>query len=215
VLYAPAIATVLLVAILLVGEATGSWPLRAISKPLASLGFILFALTSGALSAGNAGIAIVVALVLSAIGDVLLLWTARGPFLAGLIAFLLGHLGFGVAFLVMGVSPAGVGISAVVLLPIAGLAWVLFGRRAGKLAGPVMAYIAVISVMVALAGGAAWLDPTPTRITLLVAAVVFFASDLCVARDRFVSKGFENRVVGLPLYYGAQLLFAGAGGAIT
>ena len=42
---------------------------------------------------------------------------------------------------------------------------------------------------------------------LLLAAVVFFLSDLCVARDRFVSPGWENRAVGLPLYFGAQLLY--------
>ena len=36
---------------------------------------------------------------------------------------------------------------------------------------------------------------------------MFFLSDLCVARDRFVSPGWENRAVGLPLYFGAQLLY--------
>jgi hypothetical protein len=29
-----------------------------------------------------------------------------------------------------------------------------------------------------------------------------------VARDRFVAPGFVNRAWGLPLYFGAQLLFA-------
>jgi hypothetical protein len=29
-----------------------------------------------------------------------------------------------------------------------------------------------------------------------------------VARERFVQKSFVNRGVGLPLYYGAQILFA-------
>jgi len=40
--------------------------------------------------------------------------------------------------------------------------------------------------------------------------MLFFASDLCVARQRFVSPGFENKLVGLPLYFIAQLMFAGA-----
>ena len=43
---------------------------------------------------------------------------------------------------------------------------------------------------------------------VLAGAVLFFLSDLGVARDRFVSPGVWNRAVGLPLYYGAQLLLA-------
>lgn len=43
---------------------------------------------------------------------------------------------------------------------------------------------------------------------LLVAPLAFFVSDLAVARDRFVEPGFVNRFVGLPLYYGAQIVFA-------
>jgi len=39
--------------------------------------------------------------------------------------------------------------------------------------------------------------------------VAFLASDLAVARDRFVAAGASNRIVGLPLYYLAQLGFAG------
>ena len=29
-----------------------------------------------------------------------------------------------------------------------------------------------------------------------------------MARDRFVAPGFDNRLWGLPLYYGAQIWFA-------
>jgi len=45
-----------------------------------------------------------------------------------------------------------------------------------------------------------------------VGAVLFFLSDLLVARDRFVAPGFGNRLLGLPLYYAAQLLLASAVG---
>jgi hypothetical protein len=43
---------------------------------------------------------------------------------------------------------------------------------------------------------------------VLLGAVMFYASDLSVARDRFVKRGFLNRVWGLPLYYAAQLVLA-------
>ena len=39
-------------------------------------------------------------------------------------------------------------------------------------------------------------------------ALAFVASDLFVARDRFVSPAFANRLLGLPLYYAAQMLLA-------
>ena len=35
-----------------------------------------------------------------------------------------------------------------------------------------------------------------------------FLSDLAVARQRFLRTGFVDRLWGLPLYYGAQLVFA-------
>ena len=39
-------------------------------------------------------------------------------------------------------------------------------------------------------------------------AVLFYVSDLFVARERFVTPGFVNKALGLPLYYGGQLLLA-------
>ena len=50
--------------------------------------------------------------------------------------------------------------------------------------------------------------PAAGTARLLVAALLFYASDLCVARERFVEHAPVNRYVGLPLYYAGQLLFA-------
>jgi hypothetical protein len=36
--------------------------------------------------------------------------------------------------------------------------------------------------------------------------VLFYLSDLAVARQRFVHASFVNRAFGLPLYYAAQIL---------
>ncbi len=38
--------------------------------------------------------------------------------------------------------------------------------------------------------------------------MLFYLSDLFVARERFVTSAFVNRLVGLPLYYGGQVLLA-------
>jgi len=44
--------------------------------------------------------------------------------------------------------------------------------------------------------------------TVAMGALAFTASDVSVARDRFVRQEFFNRAWGLPLYYCAQLLLA-------
>ena len=41
-----------------------------------------------------------------------------------------------------------------------------------------------------------------------VGALAFAASDLSVARDRFVASSLVNKAWGLPVYYVAQLLLA-------
>ena len=67
--------------------------------------------------------------------------------------------------------------------------------------GPVLAYTAVISAMLVLGAG--------SRNPLVPwGALLFYLSDLTVARDRFVRPGLSNRVVGLPMYYAAQVVLA-------
>jgi uncharacterized membrane protein YhhN len=137
-------------------------------------------------------------LCLSLAGDALLLSARRPAFLAGLVAFLLAHLAYAVAFAGRSAPPAWL------LLPLAAaLALVLrwLWPRLGSMKGPVMAYCLVISAMLFLALG---VDRPEVRI----GAVLFYLSDLTVARDRFVAEERVNRVVGLPLYYAAQLLLA-------
>ena len=43
---------------------------------------------------------------------------------------------------------------------------------------------------------------------VLVGALLFTASDLSVARDRFVKQGYVNRLWGWPTYFVAQLVLA-------
>ena len=48
----------------------------------------------------------------------------------------------------------------------------------------------------------------PHRYLFLTGAVLFFVSDLAVARDRFIARTFANKAWGLPLYFSGQLLIA-------
>lgn len=199
-------ATVTVVAVVLLmvaeyrGDRTGKWTF----KPLASTGFVAFALAAGALDT-RYGIAVLVALFLSWWGDLLLIPKDKRAFLVGVMAFLLGHFGFGAAFVVAGVSWGWTLLAALVLA----VPGVLIGRwivpkAPDKLKRAVVAYIVVITAMVALGVGTVRAGNEPL---MLIAAFVFYLSDLCVARERFVTEGFVNRAIGLPLYYGAQLTF--------
>jgi uncharacterized membrane protein YhhN len=197
--------TVLAVGALLAAEGLDLGTLKWVAKPLASSGFVAAALCAGALGGGY-GRAVLAALALSWVGDVLLIPRAPGFFLAGLAAFLLGHLCFGAAFVVRGVAWPWAGAALCVLVPVALLAgrWLL-PHVPQEMRGPVLAYMAVITMMVALAAGTVG---ARSGALILGAALAFFVSDLFVARDAFVAPGFVNRLGGLPLYYGAQLVFA-------
>ena len=182
------------------------WPaVRAVAKVLASTGFVGAAVAAGALESGS-GRWVLVALVLSWWGDLFLLGKSRALFLAGLVAFLAGHVAFCAAFSARGVQwVVLVCALAAAGLPAAGVGRWLFPGLDRGMRGPVVAYIAVISAMVALAVGTV---AHAGNVWIAVAALSFYLSDLAVARDRFVASGFGNRAWGLPLYYGAQLLFA-------
>ena len=194
---------------LLVGEVQGWFWVRAVTKTLASFAFLAHGLANGLLDGGAMGDTVVVALALSIVGDVLLLSPDRRAFLAGIGAFLLAHVAYIGAFLLSGPSPLGAGVALIPLAAAGFLAWSWIGPGTGRMRPAVLAYMVVISLMVASAAGLLAAFPGVWTGRLFASAVEFYASDLAVARNRFVAPGPGNRIVGLPLYYVAQLGFAG------
>ncbi len=192
------------VALTLMGERLERPWLEWLGKPLASGAFVVLALLGWPVVATPWSYAILTALLLSAVGDVCLIAKGKGPgFLAGLVAFLLGHVAYVVAFVTQPLVLERALITAVLLAPAAlWIARALVRRADARMAVAVSAYVAVISVMVTLAFA------VPRGPVLPFAAVLFFVSDLFVARQRFVERAFVNRAVGLPIYYAAQVLFA-------
>ncbi len=181
---------------------------RLAFKPLASAGFLVFAVQLGAAET-TAGTAVLVGLGLSFIGDVALIFPQRAPFLLGLVAFLLGHVAYSAAALIEGVHWLWVAGAAALLVPYAGLIYSdLRPKLPADMVAPVMAYMVVISAMVTLAVGAA--GQHPAYLLFTGSAFLFFLSDISVALDRFAGAGFGNRALGLPLYYIAQLGMAGS-----
>lgn len=182
---------------------------RLASKPVLSA---LFILTAFLQPWGEPAFAwwVIGGLLLSWVGDVCLIYSARRMFLAGLVVFLLGHVSYAIGFYVHGSFAVASAAGLAVMIAVGGLVFLWLRPHLGKMMGPVIAYIVVISVMV---GGAlavysqgAW--ALQGRRLVLVGAVLFFTSDLFVARNRFVAPGFVNRLLGLPLYYGGQFLIA-------
>jgi uncharacterized membrane protein YhhN len=183
-------------------ERVGVW----LAKPLASLGFVAVAVLGGALD-GAYGRAILLGLCLCALGDVLLIPRANGrPFLFGIASFALGHAAYAYAFYARGLRPWPSLIAFAVMLAIVGvvLRW-LSARLPADMRVPVRVYMGVIASMVALAVGA---SSATSDLRIAIGAVAFAASDLSVARERFVRPSLANLLWGLPLYYAAQWLLA-------
>jgi len=174
------------------------------AKPVASTLFVGAALVAGALGSGY-GRLVLLALVLSWLGDVLLIPTRQVFFVTGLGSFLLAHLAFGGAFLLQPREPLPLALAAVGMAVFgAGVLRWLWPYLTPKLRPAVAAYVVAISLMVALCWGAV----STLGVSVAIAAIAFAVSDVLVARHRFVAAGALNKVLGLPLYYAAQWVFA-------
>ncbi len=153
---------------------------------------------------------ILIGLLLSLVGDVCLIFSSRRMFLSGLFAFLTGHVFYAIAFFTRA-TPGAWTFVGLVVVSLAGT-WIFRWLRPflGKMMGPAIAYIVVISLMVAAAtsalGDAA--GAGAGRWLVFGGAVSFYVSDICVARQRFVRSEFLNRAIGLPLYYLGQFMLA-------
>jgi uncharacterized membrane protein YhhN len=162
---------------------------------------------------------ILAGLVLSLVGDVLLIYQDNArAFRGGLVAFLLAHVMYIAAFIYLHVSSLevrnGVGeaAAALALALVAGVVYLYLGPGLGKMRLPVAAYIVVISIMVHRAIGIALVHPGPaTQPALIVSgALLFYISDaiLAVNRFRMDDQMPHYRLWNLSTYYTGQLLLA-------
>ncbi|PWK39017.1 putative membrane protein YhhN [Cupriavidus plantarum] len=157
---------------------------------------------------------LVIALVFSAIGDLLLAMPGlRISFVGGLGAFLLAHLAYLRLFVPLGADLRAhrlVGCGLVI-----GAAGALLGRfwpNLGEFALPVTIYIGVLTAMAC----AALLARLPTPLTAL-GAICFVISDALIGTARFLSA-FDTYQLGIWWFYAAAqvLIVAGiAGGRQT
>jgi len=176
-------------------------PLEYVAKPLTML-----LLIGAALALDPAVDAVrtwfVIALVLCAVGDVLLM-VPQDLFVFGLASFLLGHLAYIVGMHVDGVEVPRFFVGIIVVMVILGVIGTIILRavRAGpeaQLAGPVVAYMFVISAMVASAIGVG-------RVASVVGASLFYASDALIAWNRFLKPTRYGRMAIIVTYHLAQI----------
>jgi len=195
---------------LLWGERRGDQRIKWLFKPLASAAFITAAFVVGGAD-HTFGVIAIVGLCLCALGDVLLIPRSTGlPFLAGLGVFLLGHVAYSIAFVVRGIDWLAFAAAAgpLIVFGVVVHRW-LRPDVPSMLQIPVVAYIVVICSMAGLSVGTGF---AAGDLLVPLAAAMFVASDLSVAVDRFKGGGFGNRAWGVPLYFGAQMMFAAAAG---
>ncbi len=162
---------------------------------------------------------LIIGLVLCLLGDVFLALPGRRMFLLGLVSFLLGHLAYVVAFISLSLSSASwlTVMGGLVTATVSGAVFFLWLRpHLGKMLLPVSAYVVVITAMVI----GAWTVlgdsglAASGRSMIFSGALLFYLSDLAVARERFVKKDPRNALIGLPLYYAGQFLLAFSPGAL-
>ncbi len=178
---------------------------RYLFKPLAALAFLWLALSLGALDSAYGRI-LLAALVLCALGDILLMFEAETAFLAGLFAFLSGHLGYALAFGQLPLDSAGLywSLPAALVLVSGTILW-LRPHLAGPMRVAVPGYILVISLMLVVAGMTIGQPGAPL---VICGAWGFACSDLAVARRQFINPTPLNGLWGTPLYFGSQMMIA-------
>lgn len=176
-----------------------------LAKAVASTSFVALASINGA-GGSSYGRFILAALILSWVGDLLLLSRRSSFLLGGIATFLIAHLAFAAAFTRETIDQNWL-IGAIVCTAVVGVLLIrwLWPRLESFYRIAVPAYVAAIMTMTSLAVG---VRAASMPASVAIGAIMFAVSDVSVARDRFIESSFVNKAWGLPLYYVAQLLLA-------
>lgn len=191
----------------------GPWLwLHYVGKPLTTVLLVWLAAAASVPVSRRWQRAVVIGLVLSLVGDVCLMLPAD-LFVPGLVAFLLAHIAYIVAF-APGSTWGARAIGFAVLAGVAGVNLVgLLPRIEPALKGAVVAYVVVLASMAALALARAWTPalmrehPGGTRLAAL-GGVAFVASDSLLAWDKFAGGIPMPALLVLATYWFAQWCIA-------
>ena len=202
------IAAGLLLGLLWAESMGNNWLSLGFKTPLSVL-FVITALTQPRVLPGYFKL-VLIGLIFGLVGDVCLGLPGLTAFRVGLVAFLAGHILYIWAFTTLSRRMDWINPVNILIIAISGSVYLWLLPHLGQMLVPVTFYIVVISLMVA-GGWAAFRNLRVRRLGawfILTGAVLFYASDIFVAHQRFVMNHFCNRLIGLPLYYTAQFLLA-------
>lgn len=190
-------------------QMAGVWPLHAAAKPATTIAIWGWARTREGDDVVRRR-CIETGLALSLAGDVALMWPQH--FIPGLVAFLLAHLAYIVAFS-RGVGFARHKLPFVAYAAVAAaMLWVLWPHIGAALRLPVLAYVACLACMAAQA--LAWRlheRATPLSACARRAAIggaLFMASDASLAVNKFMQPLPAATLIILSTYWIAQVLIA-------
>lgn len=207
ILFAPLI--VLAAALAIYGDYRGPRRAHYVGKPLATIAIIALALTRAPDAPRNYALAILIGLLCSLAGDIALMLPGD-RFIAGLVAFLLAHVAYIVAFATApgtNLGPLTVPTFAPLLL-YGALVFRTLAPHLGRLRLPVLLYLLVIVAMAGFALDRWRAYGTPGAALAACGALLFVASDTLLARNRFVARFGAAQALILGTYFAAQWLIA-------
>ena len=151
-----------------------------------------------------------VGLIFCLMGDVCLALPQEKAFKAGLVAFLIGHVFYIFSFLSLTQISHWISTGLFIILGLSALIFLWLRPHLKSMLIPVLLYIVVITVMVSGAWAVFWKSSFQTsgRTLIFIGSLCFYFSDVFVARDKFIKAEYQNRLLGLPLYYAGQFLLA-------
>lgn len=189
-----------------------------ILKGAASLMFVAIGIVGVCSVSGDTfAVKILIGLIFGMIGDIVMnlrfvFGADRGQkaFLAGILAFLIGHVLYLTALVPRAPHAA---LSAVIGAVITGaLLAYIFKTMEVKIAFKIFGifYLGAVIIMTVMALDAAVFTGEPQAVVYAVGAVLFAASDIVLIFNTFGTTSlFSRRILNLTLYYIGQLLIAG------
>ena len=192
-------------------------------KPIASFGFVWLAMGENLLNEqklvqNDFEYNLLLALILSVVGDLFLLSKKDKIFTLGLFSFLVAHLFYFIA-VYNGVSALdhlalyqnlkiNLQLTMLVVYPLClSVLYFILPYIPKDLKIPSLLYVCVIALMFSSCVAYS-LTIHQNQHMLLIGSFLFVVSDWFVAQERYRNGGFWSRFFGLPLYYIAQIVFA-------
>jgi uncharacterized membrane protein YhhN len=200
---------VLLLALLLYAEKKGNPRNLITTKSILSALFVLTAVLQPHPVLGYYGY-LLPGLILCLSGDVCLALPQEKMFRLGLVAFLIGHVLYILAFSSLLSFSEWISPGAGLFFLASAMVYLWLRPHLGSMQLPVLFYILFITLMLSGAWAVFQKTSFPVwgKVLIFAGALCFYLSDIFVARDKFIKREFLNRLIGLPLYYGGQFMLA-------